>query len=181
MKHTIRQITSSALLLALLISLQWITKPLGQLVTGSAVNTVLAISALTVGLNGAVFIALVSPVFAFLLGIAPQLVTVPAIMVGNSVLVSILYLGRRKACLGRFTPVLFAALAAVSKSLLLYVLVARIICGPASEALLNRGLLKTPMLNLLPAMFSWPQLITALIGSYLASALAPLIQKTTGR
>jgi len=33
------------------------------------------------------------------------------------------------------------------------------------------------MLNMLPATFSWPQLITALIGGAVALIIAPLIRK----
>ena len=85
-------IVRTGVLLALLVALQAITKPLGQLVTGSCVNAVLAIAALFSGLGSGIVIAVISPVLAFLLGIAPQPVTVPAIMVGNTVYVVLLSL-----------------------------------------------------------------------------------------
>ena len=87
MNKKVLWITETAVLLALLIVLQWVTKPLGQIVTGSCVNAVLAVTALLVGLGGGLTVALVSPVCAYLLGIAPNLVAVPAIMVGNAVFV----------------------------------------------------------------------------------------------
>ena len=87
MNKKILWITETAVLLALLIVLQWVTKPLGQFVTGSCVNAVLAVAALMVGLSSGLAVALVSPVCAYLLGIAPNLVAVPAIMVGNTVFV----------------------------------------------------------------------------------------------
>ena len=90
MNKKIRWITETAVMLALLVSLQAITKPLGQLVTGSCVNTVLAISALVGGLSCGLVVALCSPVLAFLLGIAPAALTVPAIMAGNAVFVVLL-------------------------------------------------------------------------------------------
>ena len=80
------------LMLALLVALQALTKPLGQLVTGSCVNAVLAITALFAGLSSGVTVAVISPVLAYLLGIAPQILTVPAIMVGNTVYVVLLAL-----------------------------------------------------------------------------------------
>jgi len=43
--------------------------------------------------------------------------------------------------------------------------------------LLAAGVLKAPMLNALPATFSWPQLITALIGGAVAMLITPLIRK----
>ena len=87
MNKKIRWITETALLLAMLIVLQSVTKSFGQIVTGSCVNAVLAIAALVAGTSSGIVIAVVSPVLAFLLNIAPQAVTVPAIMVGNTVFV----------------------------------------------------------------------------------------------
>ena len=56
MKKKIRWITRTGVLLALLVTLQYLTKPFGQLVTGSFVNAVLAVSALFGGL-GVAFIS----------------------------------------------------------------------------------------------------------------------------
>ena len=67
-----RYLTETAVLTALLIVLQAVTKPAGQYVTGACVNAVLAVSALVVGLWSGVTVAVLSPVFAFLLGIGPQ-------------------------------------------------------------------------------------------------------------
>ena len=92
MSKKIRWITETAVMLALLVCLQAVTKPMGQLVTGSCVNAVLAISALVGGLSCGLVVALCSPVLAFLLGIAPQILTVPAIMAGNGVYVLLLCL-----------------------------------------------------------------------------------------
>ena len=83
--------TETAVLLALLVALQAVTKPLGQLVTGSCVNAVLAVAALFTGPGGGLTIALVSPVCAFLLGIAPNFVTVLPIMMGNAAYVLLLH------------------------------------------------------------------------------------------
>ena len=43
-------ITETAVMIALLVALQWATKPLGQFVTGSCVNLVLGVSVLVGGL-----------------------------------------------------------------------------------------------------------------------------------
>ena len=76
-------LTETAALTALLIILQTVTKPAGQYVTGSCVNAVLAVSALAVGVGSGLTVALLSPFFAFLLGIGPQLLPiVPSIAVG---------------------------------------------------------------------------------------------------
>ena len=63
------------------------------------------------------------------------------------------------------------------KFAVLYVLVSWIICGVAADALLAQGLLKKPMLTMLPATFSWPQLVTALIGGALAMLIVPVLKK----
>ena len=87
MKKKVLWITETAVMLALLVVLQWLTKPLGQFVTGSCVNAVLAIAVLFCGMSSGITVALVSPVCAYLLGIAPQILTVPAIMIGNTAFV----------------------------------------------------------------------------------------------
>ena len=69
MKKKTLWLTETAMLIALLIVLQAVTKSWGQIVTGSFVNTVLALSVLTVGLWSGVTVAALSPFFAFMLGI----------------------------------------------------------------------------------------------------------------
>lgn len=174
MNSNIKKITETAVLLALLIVLQAVTKPMGQLVTGSCVNAVLAVAALVAGLWSGVAIALISPVLAFLLGIAPNVVVVPAIMIGNAVfvvLLSVLVKGTIPLRVGGM------AAAAVGKFAVLYVVVAKIICGVMSESLLAAGSLKPPMLKALPATFGVMQLFTALIGGGVALLIVPTLRK----
>ena len=177
MNKKIRWITETAIMLALLVTLQAMTKPAGQFVTGSCVNAVLAVSVLVGGLASGVTVALISPVMAFLLGIAPQILTVPAIMVGNTVFVLLLHfladptgknLGKQAAAW---------IVAAVAKFAALYFIVVKIVCGLLSESLLASGVMKQPMLKALPATFSWPQLVTALIGGAVALLIVPVIRK----
>ena len=185
--HTkIRRITQTAVMLALLIALQAVTKPLGQLVTGSCVNGVLALTALLVGFGGGITVALISPICAFLLGIAPNFVTVLPIMLGNTCFVALLRLiaGKHHRPLWRQPVALLTA--AFAKFGVLYLLVVQVICGVASGALLGKKLgsvvvLAPPMLKLLPTMFAWPQLFTALIGGAAALLMAPLLRKALHR
>lgn len=178
MNKKVRWITETAVLLALLIVLQWVTKPFSQIVTGSCVNAVLAVTALMVGLGGGLTVALVSPVCAYLLGIAPNLVVVPAIMVGNAVFVLLLKLISGKKM---WRQILAWLAAAVGKFATLYLLVVVLICGPLSGSLINAGVMKKPMIAVMTASFSWPQLITALIGGALALALVPILKKALHR
>ncbi|MBQ3496828.1 MAG: ECF transporter S component [Oscillospiraceae bacterium] len=177
MNKKIRWITETAILLALLVTLQWITKPLGQLVTGSCVNALLAIATLVAGLWSGVTIALISPVLAFLLGIAPQVLTVPAIMVGNSVYVVLLALLADKSGKSLAKQAVAWVAAAAAKFAALYAIVVWLICGVLAPSLLAAGTMKEPMLKALPAMFSWPQLVTALIGGAVALVIFPVLKK----
>ena len=184
MSKKIRWITETAALLALLICLQWAgslipDQMIKQLVTGSCVNTVLAVAALYAGMSSGVTVALISPVCAFIFGIAPNLITVVPVMVGNICFVVLL----RLICGKPFwrQPVA-VAVAAGAKFGVLYLLVVQVICNLASGALLGKKLgdavlLAPPMLKMLPVMFTWPQLITALVGGTLAIAIVPIFKK----
>ena len=177
MTKKIRWITETAVMLALLVSLQSITKPMGQLVTGSCVNAILAVSALVGGLSSGLTVALISPVLAFLLGIAPQILTVPAIMIGNSVYVVLLALLADKSGKKPVKQAIAWLVAAAAKFASLYTVVVLLICGVLSQSLLEAGLMKAPMLKALPATFSWPQLFTALIGGAVALLIVPILRK----
>lgn len=177
MNKKIRWITETAVMLALLVTLQSLTKPMGQLVTGSCVNAVLAVTALVAGLPSGLTVALISPVLAYLLGIAPQILTVPAIMAGNSVYVVLLYILADRNGKNVVKQVVAWVVAAVAKFAALYAIVVGLICGVLSESLLASGAMKPPMLTALPATFSWPQLITALVGGGVALLIVPALRK----
>ena len=180
MKRRILWITRTAALLALLVVLQWLTKPWGQLVTGSCVNGVLAIAALFGGVSCGLTVALVSPVCAYLFGIAPQILTVPVIMLGNSAFVTALgLLGGMKKPL--WQNAIGWIVGAAGKFVILCVLVKYGICGILADGLMAQGLLKAPMLTALPATFGATQLVTALIGGGLAMVMLPVLKKAIKR
>ena len=177
MNKKIRFITETAIMLALLVSLQALTKGFGQLVTGSCVNAVLAVAVLVGGLGCGLTVALVSPVLAFLLGIAPQILTVPAIMAGNAVYVLLLHFLADRNGKNLLKQAAAWVIAALAKFATLYIIVVKLICGVMASSLLAAGTLKEPMLKMLPATFSWPQLITALIGGAVALLIVPVLRK----
>ena len=177
MNKKIRWITETAVMSALLVTLQALTKPAGQLVTGSCVNAVLAVTALVAGLYSGITVALISPVLAYLLGIAPQILTVPAIMVGNTVFVVLLHFVAGMDSCKIVRQIAAWLTAAVAKFAVLYAIVNFVICGVLADGLLSAGLLKAPMLKALPATFSWPQLFTALIGGGVALLITPVLRK----
>lgn len=177
MKKKLRFITETAIMLALLVTLQALTKGFGQLVTGSCVNAVLAVSVLIGGVGCGITVALLSPVLAYLLGIAPVIVTVPVIMAGNAVFVLLL----RLLTAGNGRPIWKQVLgwlaASAAKFALLYLLAAKVVCGLLAPALLSAGVMKEPMLKALPVTFGWPQLFTALIGGGIALLIVPVLRK----
>ena len=182
MKKKLLWITETAIMLALLVTLQALTKGFSQLVTGSCVNVVLAVAVLVCGMGCGVTVALISPILAYLLGIAPNLVTVPAIMVGNAVFVLLLHFLVGKDAESIVRRIIAWVVAAVGKFAVLYLLVVQVICGLASGMLLGKKIGETvvlapPMLEKLPTMFTWPQLITALIGGGVALLMVPVLRK----
>jgi len=160
-----KNIVRTAILIAVLVALQYVTKPLGQLVTGSCVNLVLAVAALMGGLWSGGVVAAVSPFFAYLLGIAPQIWLAPAIACGNLIFVVILALLNRGKTIDLKRGALSVVLGAAAKFAVLQLLVVRLLI-PAGN---------------LPAkvavQFSWPQLVTALIGGALALVIVPQLRK----
>ena len=171
MKKKTLWITQTAVMLALLIVLQWLTKPLGQIVTGSCVNAVLAISALFGGLWCGVAVAAVSPFCAFMLGIGPQLFAIiPAIALGNAVYVVLLHFVCRES-IGSKIGAWFNA--AMGKFAVLYLVVVELLCRVLP--------LKQPQIDTFTAMFSMPQLVTALIGGGVAMLILPVLKKALRR
>lgn len=181
MNKKLRWITETAIMLALLVTLQALTKGFGQLVTGSCVNAILAVSVLVGGLSCGITVALISPVLAFLLNIAPQILTVPAIMVGNTVFVLALYFLAGHDSKQLYRQIAAWLVAAIAKFAVLYALVSGVICSLLADTLMAAGLLKAPMLQVLPATFSWPQLFTALIGGGVALLIVPVLRKALHR
>ena len=164
-----KQLTRTALLIALLVAVQYVTKAAGQFVTGSCVNLILAVAAALCGTWWAVAVALISPFCAFLLGIGtPIIQVVPAIAAGNAVFVLLLAkLGKRLTFRGG--EVITVVIAAVVKFLVLWGLIVGLL-------LPLMGLPK-PKVAALSAAFSWPQLITALIGGLVSLAVIRPLKK----
>ena len=156
--------------MALIVAAQYVTRGAGQLVTGSCVNLILAVAAAICSLGWALAVAILSPLCAFLLGIGPALILlVPAIALGNGLYVVILSLTARKFGTAKGGAVLGVGAASVVK------------CGTLWGVIV--GLL-LPMMALpdakaaaLAATFSWPQLVTALVGGTVSLLVIPTLQK----
>lgn len=164
----VRWVATTGVFLALLLTLQAFTSFGGQIVTGSFVNLILAASVFGGGYWCAFAVALLSPFCAFLLGVGPKLLPlIPFISLGNLAFVSLLYaIGRRDKLFERCGAVGFAAV------LKLAVLWGTIVC----LVLPSLGLPEQQR-NVLAMTFSWPQVMTAMIGGCLAAALYPMLNK----
>lgn len=175
-KSKILWITQTAVMLAVLLVLQTVTKPAGQIVTGSCVNAVLAITALCVGLSSGLCVAILSPFFAFLLGIGPAFFPLtPAVALGNIVYVVILALLGGKKDASFVKMVIGMVIGAVCKFGALYLVVVK------GVVVLMASSLKEPQIKTFSTMFSTPQLVTALIGGAVACAIAPLLKKALAK
>ncbi|MEX1307740.1 MAG: ECF transporter S component [Eubacteriales bacterium] len=174
-KQKILWITRTAILLALLLVLQTVSKPLGQLVTGSLVNMVLVVAVMVAGLASGLTVAIVSPLLATLLGISAMWVLVPFIALGNVVLVLLWYfIGNRKKGKTAVNYGIAWVTAAVAKFVVLFVCVAQI----AVPLILQ---LPEPKASVVSGMFSFPQLFTALIGGAVAMLIIPVLKKAVNK
>lgn len=165
-------IAQTAVCLALLIAVQFFTRSFGQLVTGSCVNLVLAIASLIGGVWAGVTVAVFSPFCAYLLGIGPAfLPMVPCVSLGNAVYTVLFGL-----LVGRFLqkkklPAAYGSmvLAAAAKFVTLYLVLVRLVAPAVVPA---------AKLSTVTASFTWPQLLTALVGGVLACLIAPILHKS---
>jgi len=175
-KKRILWITQTAIFIALLVSVQAVTRPFGQFATGSCVNFILVSACILIGLPSAAVVATVSPIFAFLIiGVPAFPLLIPFMMAGNVVLVVVIHFisGKSFSDLTRraYIRIGVAAVAgAVIKFLVLWVGIVQIALSFIPD-------IKQPQIDAMSLTFSWPQLVTALIGSILAIAVIPRLKK----
>lgn len=165
-------ISTTAVLLALTLifqSLRLITpmpQLLNQYLIGSLVNLCLIVAAVIVGIKGGLVLAIVAPVVAYIQGFMPQFpIMIVLVALGNSALVIAVALISRKNRIASYIT------GAVLKFVVLFIGVVRI----AVPFLLANAPDKVK--GALSVQFSWPQLLTAIIGSILAIAIIPLLEK----
>jgi hypothetical protein len=164
---TVEWITLTAVFIALLVALQAAAAPLGQFLVGPLNNMVFILATLTGGLASGLAAAALSPVAATLLGIGPLWPLVPFIILGNMTIVAVWYVLRRRRLIALFAG-------AAAKFIVLYAGIVLV-----AVPLILR--LPQPQASVVSAMFSWPQLLTALAGGGLALALLPVVEKIRGK
>jgi len=169
-------ITQTAVMLALLIGVQFVTRPMSTFVTGSLVNMILLLSVLMIGLGGGLTIAVLSNFLAALIGIGPAFIQiVPFVAAANVILVLIAWLVVRKHVLIKsgkdaFIAALGMIVAAVAKMAFLWV-------GLVIVALPFIPGITKQQISVIGFAFTWPQLVTALIGGALTMLIAPLLKR----
>jgi len=188
MNKKVLWITRTALLLALVIVAQFIGKMLpagavvlgpmsvNQLITGSLVNMVLAIAVLTVGVLSAVTVGVLSSVLATLIGVGPIFpIITPAIAAGNIIIATVIWavikLGKKPD--SKAMQLLGIIAGAALKCAFLWVTV------PALFRFIPE--IKEKQAQTLSIMFSYPQLITGIIGGLLALAVYPALKKALSK
>jgi hypothetical protein len=175
-KAQIYWIAKTAVFIALLVSLQAVTKvTANQILTGSVVNLVLILSAIIGGLGSGITVSALSPVMAALLGIAPNWGLVPFIAVGNISIVlvwSIICLFIKRPPIAGYVASLVAG--AFIKFGVLYFLVVKVAVP---------YVLKLPeqQAGVIAGQFGITQLFTAAIGGAVACIILPVLAGTIHR
>ena len=127
---TSKHIAYASIFIALLLITQYFTAFFAnQFLTGLLVNLILTVSVLKTGLKTSLFIAAISPLSAFILGIGPKLPPlIPFIAISNGIFVSLIYAGlylsakfSNDGIKKTFSTALVALIAACIKSLSLLI------------------------------------------------------------
>lgn len=178
MNKQIRFTTLTAMMLALLVVVQFMTGSFGQFVTGSLVNLILLVTTYMVGLSGGLILALVSPFLAHFLGIGPAFIQIVVFVAcGNGLLVTITWLLTHNTMTDAKKlsyNVMALSLAAVVKTAFLWV-------GIVKLALPLIPSLTPQQISVISTSFSWPQLITACSGATLALIVIPILHRTVDK
>lgn len=177
MNTKIKWIIETAIFLAILIVLQVVTKPLGTLVTGSAVNFVLIASVLMLGIYSGLTIAIISPVVAMMLGVAALPIhIVPVVAFGNAVLVLAYFLIKHyyKFNKDSIMSIGFWLIAIPIASLLKFF---TLFAGVNYIAVPIMTSVSGSPAAAPAAIFSTSQIITAIVGGVIASIIVPMLKK----
>lgn len=162
----LRAMTRTAVLLALTLVLQALGRylaafigPNNNFIVGPLVNACLIIATASVGLWSGSLIAVIAPFGAVLTGAAIPLPFIPFIAIGNFLLVLLFHLIKKNYYLG-------ILIGAIAKSGFLFATVYFFL--HMFKATLN---IKPAVVTMMYTTFSWPQLITALLGGAIALAV----------
>lgn len=138
------------------------------LLIGSLVNAGLAVSAGIIGWRGSVVISIVTPVVALLQGHLPLPVLIPFVALGNVALVLPFEWFYRRESLGGARGITAAVGSSIIKFIVLYGSISLAFVKLILPAMGLPAQKVTALSAALSLNFSWPQLVTALIGTFIA-------------
>jgi len=178
MKNTnIKLITRTAIMLALTVVFQALGRytnlgPNSNFVVGPLVNACLLIATSAAGLWGGTLVAIISPFGAVITGATLPLPFLPFIAMGNILLVVTFYYSTKSSRLkpffknaGKYVGILIGA---ILKFLFLYASVA---------AFLRFYSVPQKLYNVMYFIFSWPQLLTAIVGGAIALIIIKALER----
>jgi hypothetical protein len=177
-KNKVLVLTQTSLLLAMLVAVQFLTHSFGQFITGSLVNLILLTATFIVGLDGGLIIGIASPFLASLLGVGPAIIQIVFfVAIANALFVMTAWYLTNKSINSEkkgFVSGFSLTVAALVKTAFLWV-------GLVKIALPLIPGLNQNQIAVISTSFTWPQLITALIGSALTLVIVPILHKLAKR
>ena len=143
-----------------------------QMITGVIVNMILIICTEKCGVERAIMLGLITPIVASFSAVLPiaLLVMVPFIVISNAIYVSVYNALMQK---GRFIAVCAGAFL---KAVFLYMMVSITMARPVT-LLVGGRLQAVDIPQAVAVMMTWPQLLTALAGGFLAIGILSLADK----
>lgn len=182
MKITTKQLTTTALLLAICIVSQYF-KNLSVYITGPIVNTTIILATLAVGLSSGILISIISPITAFFFTGSPLIAAIPlmfpVIMIGNIILAVFTFYFQNK-CQAKqklIWGLLFGSIAKAAFMGIVVVLIILPLFGGNVATRLPKPEMLSKFLATAKITFSVTQLITSLLGSLLAYLIWIPLQK----
>lgn len=174
--YNVKNLIRSSLLLALVIVFQSIGRAypqISQFFVGTAINCILLVATQISSLGWGITIGMMTPLFAWLLGqLNPAFAPfIPFIIIGNLIYIIIFWYFKRYKRIGAIVGIIIGAL---FKYLFLYISASKLI------GLLNLSIPPKLVSKLVVAM-GVPQLITAVIGGFIAIIILKVLSKTLPR
>lgn len=174
MKVTTKQITTTAVLLAICIVSQFF-KNASVYITGPVINACLILAVLSAGIGCGIILAVITPVTAYLITGSPIMSAIPSIipcvMIGNIILVLCVALLTRKGK-GHGNLIAGMAVGVVVKALFMGVVISLILIPNLIPAAMEAKM------TVFQTTFSVTQLITGIIGSVYAFIIWIPLKKT---
>jgi len=177
MKNNVRILTRTAVLIALTLVFQNLrlipvigSGPQSQYIVGSLVNATLIIAVGTVNIYAAMTVGIIAPVVAYMQGQLPAILPymIPIVAIGNIVYVFMYYLLEKKSV---FAGIISGAVVKFAFLFFAVRIMLNLVKNMLPENMFNK------VAATLSAGFSWPQLVTALLGGIIAVIIIKALKR----